>query len=48
MNGEERRGPIPPEEPPPIFGTWRRLYASVLALLALLIALFYLFGRAFR
>ncbi len=37
----------PDEEPPPILGTWRRLYAAVAAFLAGLILLFYLFGRAF-
>lgn len=35
------------EEPPPIGGTWRRLYASVLIILALLVAIFYAFTRAF-
>jgi hypothetical protein len=35
------------EEPPPVFGSWRALYAVVLGELALCIVLFYLFGRAF-
>lgn len=35
------------EEPPPIGGSWRRLYAAVLGWLALLILLFYLFSRRF-
>jgi hypothetical protein len=35
------------EQPPPIGKTWRRLYALVLGFLALLIALFYLFTKAF-
>lgn len=33
---------------PPIGKTWRRLYAAVLLNLALLIAIFYAFTRAFR
>ena len=33
--------------PPPILKTWRRLHAAVLINLAVLIALFYLFTRAF-
>lgn len=35
------------EEPPPILGSWSRLYAAVLGWLALLILLFYLFARRF-
>jgi hypothetical protein len=35
------------DPPPPILKTWRRLYAAVLINLALLVALFYLFTRAF-
>ncbi|HTY38052.1 MAG TPA: hypothetical protein VMH23_13125 [Bacteroidota bacterium] len=35
------------EERPPLFRTWRRLYTFVLAELALLIILFYLFTKAF-
>jgi hypothetical protein len=35
------------EEPPPILGTWRRLYTAVLVYLAVLIVLFYVFTRAF-
>lgn len=37
-----------PEEPPPVLGRWSRLYALVLGLLALDIALFALFARVFR
>jgi len=36
------------EEPPPIGGSWRTLYAVVLVTLALLVVLFHLFTRAFR
>jgi hypothetical protein len=35
------------EEPPPILGSWPRLYAAVLGWLALLIVLFCLFTRRF-
>ncbi len=35
-------------EAPRLFGSWRRLYALVLAELALLILLMYLFRRAFE
>jgi hypothetical protein len=35
------------EEPPPILGTWRRLYAAVLGWLFFLIVVFYLFARRF-
>jgi len=43
-------GPIRPEERddrPPVFSTWRAVYALVLGFLALLVLAFYLFGRAF-
>ncbi len=35
------------EEPPPFFGTWRRVYLGVIGWLALLILLFYCFTRGF-
>ena len=35
------------EEPPPVGGSWRVLYAAVLLNLAVLVLLFYLFTRAF-
>ena len=38
----------PEEEPPPFGGSWNTLYAAVLVNLAALVALFYLFTRAFR
>jgi hypothetical protein len=34
-------------EPPPILGSWPRLYAAVLGWLTFLIVLFYLFARRF-
>jgi hypothetical protein len=34
-----------PDDPPPVLGTWARVYLFVLCYLALLIALFYLFTR---
>jgi len=36
-----------PDEPPPILGAWPRVYAAVLAYIAALIFLFWLFARAF-
>ena len=36
------------EEPPPVFRSWLRLYAAVVAYLFLLIALFYLFTVTFN
>ena len=41
-------GPVSPEEPPPFGGSWRALYAVVAATLALLIALFAVFTKAFE
>ena len=38
----------PAEEPPPVGGSWRALYAVVLSTLAVLVVLFHLFTRAFR
>ena len=37
----------PIDEPPPFLGTWKRVYLAVVLYLATLIALFYLFTRAF-
>jgi hypothetical protein len=37
-----------PDEPPPFLGTWKRVYRAVLLYLACIIALFYLFTRAYR
>jgi hypothetical protein len=34
------------DEPPPILGTWPRLYTAVLLYLVVLIVLFYWFGQA--
>jgi hypothetical protein len=42
---EPRRQVI--DEPPPVLGTWPRVYAVVLAWLAALVALFYTFARAY-
>ncbi len=36
-----------PDEPPPFLGTWRKVYVVVLTYEALVIAVFYLFTRAF-
>jgi hypothetical protein len=35
------------DEPPPILGTWRRIYIIVLCYLALLIGGFYVFTKVF-
>ena len=49
MKETEHQTPPAPEgeEPPPIGGSWRVLYAVVIGNLALLILLFYAFTRAF-
>jgi hypothetical protein len=39
--------PPTPDEPPPFLGTWRRVYAAVVAYLIVLIILFRWFARAF-
>jgi hypothetical protein len=36
-----------PDEPPPILGSWPRVYAFVLCYLAVVITLFYAFTRYF-
>jgi hypothetical protein len=36
------------DEPPPILGSWRRIYIVVLVYLAFLIATFYVFTRVFE
>ncbi|MBI1193495.1 MAG: hypothetical protein GC205_10015 [Bacteroidetes bacterium] len=36
---------LPELEPPPVLGTWRRMYTVVLVLHVLLIIGFWLFGR---
>lgn len=36
-----------PDERPPLFGSWNRLYAAVLVYLALLILTFHLFSRLY-
>ena len=37
----------PPDDPPPLLGTWRRLYLAVIGWLLFLILAFYLFARRF-
>lgn len=39
--------PQDPDEPPPILGSWPRVYAAVLLCLVLYIFLFYLFTKAY-
>lgn len=43
--GQERR--MVSDEPPPFLGKWPRVYGAVLAYLAALILLFYIFTKAF-
>ncbi len=48
MSGEPRKLPHPVEdEPPPILGTWRRIYVIILCYLAFLVVGFYIFTRVF-
>jgi len=47
VSGGAERDPEMLDEPPPIFSTWPRVYAAVLAYVAALIFLFWLFTRAF-
>jgi len=35
------------EEPPPVLGTWRRLYTAIVLYLIVLVTLLYLFSRFF-
>jgi hypothetical protein len=37
-----------PDDPPPFLRTWRRVYVAVLVYLCVLVAVFYLFTRAYR
>jgi hypothetical protein len=36
------------DDPPPFLGTWKRIYVAVLIYLAVIIAVFYVFARAYR
>lgn len=36
------------DEPPPFLRTWKRVYIAVLIYLVIIIAVFYLFTRAYR
>jgi hypothetical protein len=36
------------QEQPPLFKTWRNLYAFVIAFLAIQVALYYFFTKAFQ
>ncbi|MDQ3805352.1 MAG: hypothetical protein M3416_16170 [Acidobacteriota bacterium] len=45
---EDKNDAAKATEEPPFGGSWRALYAAVLAWLAVQVVLFYLFTRAFR
>jgi hypothetical protein len=48
VSGAPHHPPRPIEDPPPpLLGTWRRIYILVLVYLALLIFAFYIFTRVF-
>ena len=48
MSGEPHKIPHASEdEPPPILGSWRRIYIIVLCYLAFLVVGFYVFARVF-
>jgi len=38
---------MPSDDPPPLLGSWRRLYLLVIGWLLFLILIFYLFARRF-
>jgi hypothetical protein len=42
------RDRLPPDEPPPFLGTWRRVYIAILIYTVVIIALCYAFTRAFN
>ncbi|HEX8719069.1 MAG TPA: hypothetical protein VF736_00375 [Pyrinomonadaceae bacterium] len=44
---DETQRPPDTEEPPPVGGSWKTLYAAVLVNLLVLVALFYFFTRYF-
>ena len=46
LHGIQQRSTL--DEPPPVLGTWPRVYAFVMCELVAVIALFYWFTAAFR
>jgi len=48
MSTETKDKKAKDEEKPPLFSSWKRLYALVLLNLIVLIVLFYLFTKAFE
>ncbi|MBI3667040.1 MAG: hypothetical protein HY236_12605 [Acidobacteria bacterium] len=48
MAGKTPQAVTPGDEPPPVFRSWGRLYAAVVAYLFFLITLFYLFTVSFN
>lgn len=47
MNKDDTKN-VTEESPPPILGSWNKLYAFVFFTLAVLVFLFYLFTKAFE
>ena len=45
MNPPMEPKPEPPDEKPPLFSTWPRLYGAILSYVALVIFLFYVFTQ---
>jgi hypothetical protein len=48
MAAEQKDGNGFGRDRPPVFGSWRRLHAAVLAILGVLILVFYLITRLFE
>ena len=48
QNVEINRSADSAEDPPPVFGSWRRLYFLVLLNLVVLVSLFFIFSRSFK
>jgi len=45
VSHEPDRAHLAEDEPPPILGSWRRIYLIVIVYLAFLILVFYIFAR---
>jgi len=47
VSGAPHKPAHPVDDPPPVLGTWRRVYIAVLFYLAFLVFAFYIFTRVF-